>query len=473
MFSRMPINQNTSTAVLLKFDKWERCLKVWDSGTRKLEKIYKWDSTLPLSPGEFLKLSDDLVILEKLRPLFQSRIRKDKLQIRVPYTEVYAWHQLCNAQQHNFVGYSPILGPVGRFFHMDFKPDRIYWVWACKIPDNKLFEMCKSQCNMGDDVQWMIEKVENEEDLEEVQIEDLENASWIKKVDGVIVGSQNDFSFAWNENQGLCAIFSRRRLELGRWVSFYALNLPLYQNVIGVYWSFIKQNGYPRFYGGEQLEVKFYVPESTTEDAYYYRAPKIGYVFDEHGGVTPDMGGSFVTGVVEFDESEEKWKLNEVLGFEPAVVGVVCLMDGSNVYLYAESLEEPPNRTIELSSSIFSTAPELGRFYALVYDEEAGAPCATVEAEPKFDVRLKGNTPFLMVKTWVQLRDYRLDCIRGYSKELDIDVYDNSKRFKRLYRGAWFHVDVVYRDDPLFGFGWKIHQYTKIYDIKDPYNTGC
>lgn len=210
-------------------------------------------------------------------------------------------------------------------------------------------------------------------------------------------------------------------------VSFYALNLPSYQNVIGIYGDLTPYHGYPRIYDDRQFEVKFYVSENQGD---YYRCPKLGYVFDEYGVVQFEMSDEIVTGLVEFDMREEKWILNEVLTYEPAIVGVVCLIEDQNsTFLYAKMLDEPPNRTIQLENSIFSNKPELGKFYAVLYDESDG-PYAAVETGPRFNVKVRGNLPFLMAKTWVRMIGYTAGCIHGYSEDLEIDVYDNSKRFK-------------------------------------------
>lgn len=478
-----------SFAVFLKKDIPEKCLEIWNTSTGRLERIYHWDTTMPLEPGVWLKLSDDLVIQAMLKKLFLTNIKGRHLQFRVPYIEV-------DDSNGTYCGYSPMFGPTGHFFRAPFELFKLYWVWITKIPDAldgdgmRIFDRFKRKRNMDDRVEWMIE---NRGAFEEVRMEELAGVSWIKRVNGMVIGHEEDLYhrsvyYVWNETKGLCTIATSRGLEIGRWVSFYALDLPLYPYVVCLDWRFTRNVwNYPKVYDGSQFEVKFYVPPSNLLG--YYRAPKIGCVFDPYGEIGTEMEDSIVTGLIGYDYDETKWMLNEVLDTEPATVGVVCYIDANDpttILFYSKSFRSP-NKTIQLDASIFchldaSKKPKLGNFYAVLYEDQSDQPYAAIHTDLIHSFKLKGKEKqLLMTKTWVQLIAFHQGFLYGYSDDLGTDVLDNSKRLKKIYRPglptegfkeAYFLLDVVYLDDPRFGPGWYIFAYSKVYKIEDEYNRG-
>uniref|UniRef100_A0A914BW71 Uncharacterized protein n=1 Tax=Acrobeloides nanus TaxID=290746 RepID=A0A914BW71_9BILA len=421
--------------------------------------------------GDWLKISENLVIQEKLKPIFRTRINDmDIMEIRVPFVQVSAWQDLCETRHNDFVGYSPIFGPVARFVKIDFEPDRLYWVWASKIPNENIFKLMKEQRRMDETVSWMIKN----QDLEEVKKEDLENALWIKKVEGVVIDDQDGYALAWNVKNGSCAIFSK--LRFGQWINFYALSLPFFTNVIGVYWSaVIDTSGYPKFWhdGIPKFEVKFHVSEENFRTRLYITS-KLGYIFDMNHVVVPECIDFMVTALVKFYYAREQWVVDQIIEREEAQIGIVCWLDDWQVHVFSKNFDDDvPERTITLEASVFMTSPELGECYTLVRDPETRIIKSAVLTEPMYRSKVKEIAKILLIRTQIRIIGRHHGFIYGYSEELGLQVVDNSNRLRqKLFVGAYFDLYVAYLDDKQLGLGWKIYQYTEVFNVYDPYGRG-
>uniref|UniRef100_A0A914DCV4 Uncharacterized protein n=1 Tax=Acrobeloides nanus TaxID=290746 RepID=A0A914DCV4_9BILA len=122
--------------IILKIE--PSCIEIWNFEHQKTEEIAEWDQSLTNN----LKLTtwvllDESKIISAIEPLLPTRIQGSIIEVCVPYIKIKGeWEDHCTAELNEFIGYSPFLGQVASFFRMDVDSDKLYWVWAAKIPSN-------------------------------------------------------------------------------------------------------------------------------------------------------------------------------------------------------------------------------------------------------------------------------------------------------------------------------------------------